>query len=189
MTGFSPTLERALRTAFHLHGGQMRKTDPTLPYLTHLMHVALIVQRFSFPENYVAAALLHDTVEDTQYTPEELLEEFGEDICSIVLEVTENRALRYVERKRGYLDSVRNGSEGAKAVCCADKTHNLATILDAWSVKGDAIWTEFSRGPELTMQFYRDALAAIEHGWTHPIVEAYRDVVRRIPPLGGPLIA
>ena len=170
-------MELALRTAFRLHQGQTRKTDPDLPYLTHLVHVAFIVQRFGFAEEIVIAALLHDTVEDTPYTPEELLQDFGEQVCGIVLEVTENRSLRYADRKHGYLESVRHGSIGAKAVCCADKMHNLSTILDAWEQHGDVVWNEFSRGPVQTLQFYNDALAAIKSGWSHPIIDAYREIL------------
>jgi (p)ppGpp synthase/HD superfamily hydrolase len=184
LTTFSPRLEHAIRLTIELHDGQKRKCGD-VPYLSHLIHVALLVQAHGFSEDVVIAAVLHDTIEDTKYTVEDLGADFGPRICAIVLELTENKHLPWSLRKSGYLKHVRNGSPEAKAVCCADKIHNLSTIMDEYEHRGDTVWSAFSRGKELTLRFYRDAFNAISAGWDHPIVEAYRGVLERARSLIG----
>lgn len=175
---YTAAMERAVRTAIHYHWWQRRKCGH-VPYLSHLVHVALMVQKHGFPERAVIAALLHDTIEDTPYSEEKLRADFGAEICAIVLELTENKRLRWEARKAAYLDGVRRASPEARAVCCADKIHNLCTIMTEYAEHGEAVWRAFSRGREKTLRFYRDALAAIAEGWEHPIVDDYRAVLAR----------
>jgi (p)ppGpp synthase/HD superfamily hydrolase len=177
MKQYSLRFEQALRTAFRLHEHQRRKSDPQLPYTTHLVHVACIVASHGFGENTIIAALLHDSIEDSEYTAEELAADFGDEVCGIVMEVTENKALRWEERKSAYIEGIRRASTGGKAVCCADKMHNLSSILEAELQQGDALWAVFSRGRDKTMRFYEDVFHAIEDGWSHPIVQQYREVL------------
>ncbi|MCZ7557159.1 MAG: HD domain-containing protein [Bacteroidia bacterium] len=179
MKTYSPRLEQALRTAFRLHEGQRRKSDPTLPYTTHLVHVACIVAAHDFDEDVIIAALLHDSIEDTAYTAEELAADFGDEVYRIVMEVTENKALRWEARKSAYIEGVRGASPQGKAVCCADKIHNLSSILEAERQQGEALWGVFSRGRDRTLRFYEDVLDAIAHGWSHPMLEVYRAVVHK----------
>ena len=174
---FSGDLERALRLAVRLHDGHFRKTDRTLPYITHLFHVALILQGHGFPRSVILAAILHDTLEDTDYTYEEMLHDFGDDVTSIVCTVTEDKHLRWEERKRKYLEQVRSGSHHAKAVCCADKIHNLSTILEEYRIRGEDLWKVFSRGRGQTFAFYESCYEVVSDGWNHPVVDAYRTVM------------
>jgi len=182
MKCYSAQIEHALRVAFHEHAGQRRKSDPELPYMTHLLHVAMIVQAHDFSEDIVIAALLHDTIEDTRYTTEELAADFGDTVCSYVMEVTENKALRWENRKQAYLEGIRHGSVGAKAICCADKIHNLSSLLEAEARQGEQLWTVFTRGRERTIRFYHDALTAISTGWNHPIISCYENVLASATP-------
>ncbi len=177
MKKYSARYELALRKAFRLHDGQRRKSDPDLPYSTHIVHVACIIAAHGFDEDTVIAALLHDSIEDTDYTTEELAEDFGDDVCRIVMEVTENKALRWEARKSAYIEGIRSASAQGKAVCCADKIHNLSSILEAEARQGDAVWLVFSRGRERTHRFYEDVFKAIAEGWSHPIIDVYRDVL------------
>lgn len=175
--GYSPRVEEALRVAFRLHAHQHRKSEPGLPYATHLAHVAMIVQQYGFPEDVVIAALLHDTIEDTSYTREKLLRDFGAKVCGIVLEVTEDKSLRWDERKARYIAHMRTASFEARAVCCADKLHNLSTLLEAMRRKGMLLWRAFSRGPERTLRFYEDVYEALRTGWDHPMLREYAAVL------------
>jgi (p)ppGpp synthase/HD superfamily hydrolase len=174
---FSPLVEHAIRTAIRYHDGQRRKCGD-VPYISHLMYTGLLLQAYCLSEEIVIAAILHDIIEDTKYTVEELKDEFGEKICSIVLEVTENKHLAWEPRKAAYLEGIRHGSAGAKAVCCADKIHNLTTVMSEYRLQGDRVWSLFNRGREVTMDFYARALDSISHEWEHPLVDAYRAVLR-----------
>ena len=176
ITTYSPVLERAIRMAIALHETQRRKTGG-VPYISHVFHVAMMIQAHGFPEHVVCAAMLHDTIEDTKYTAEELTDDFGEAVCTIVLELTENKHLKWEQRKQDYLGVVRASAPEVKAICCADKIHNLSTILIEYAIHGDALWQVFSRGKIATMRFYQQALEAIEHGWEHPLIDEYRRIM------------
>lgn len=180
MYTFSPLIERAVRTAMRLHDGDTRKTDPDVPYVTHLIHVGFILQGQGFREKVVAAGLLHDTLEDTEYTVEELTADFGEEIASMVTAVTEEKHWRWEERKKRYLAGIVHATPEIKAICAADKIHNLSSILATHALIGDDVWRKFARGKQRTLDFYYQALDAIATGWDHPIVEAYRAVVEEV---------
>ena len=179
MLTYSPLIERAIRTAMRLHEGDTRKTDPNLPYMTHLIHVAFILQGHGFGDDVVAAGLLHDTLEDTEYTVEDATADFGDEIAAMVLAVTEEKHWRWEQRKERYLRVIESASPEVKAICAADKIHNLSSIIDAYIESGDAIWKKFSRGRERTLAFYERALESVSAGWEHPIIDAYRLVIAR----------
>src|SRR5215469_16815973 len=104
----NPTLDaarvilKAARFASLKHVRQKRKGSAAEPYLNHLIEVAdLVTSGIAEPDtDLVAAALLHDTIEDTGTTREELEHEFGADVASLVSEVTDNKSLKKEERKR-----------------------------------------------------------------------------------------
>ncbi|MEO1366516.1 MAG: HD domain-containing protein [Acidobacteriota bacterium] len=124
---------RALAFAAGKHRDQRRKDERGSPYINHpieLLDVLVTEGGVSDPD-VLAAALLHDTVEDTQTTPEELEAEFGGQIASIVLEVTDDRSLPKVERKRLQVEHAPHASPQAKLVKLADKICNVRDILAA----------------------------------------------------------
>jgi (p)ppGpp synthase/HD superfamily hydrolase len=158
---YSQRLERAIRIMLQAHAGQLRKADPQVPYATHPFHVALMVREAGGDEDCVIAALLHDVLEDTDVTPEDLEESFGSRVAAIVREVSEDKTLSWEERKARMVDHLRNASPEACLVAAADKIHNLETLVDAHRRFGDVIWTAFRRGPGPTVRFHRQALDAI----------------------------
>jgi len=113
------------------HVGQKRKGVAGEPYLNHLIEVAELVSRaITEPDtNLIAAALLHDTVEDTRTSHEELLREFGPDIAGLVAEVTDDKSLPKHERKRLQVEHAPHISARAQAVKIADKISNLRALL------------------------------------------------------------
>ncbi len=92
----------ALVFAAHKHRDQRRKDITASPYINHAIAVSNILCNEAAITNTatLCAAILHDTVEDTETTPEELTTHFGEQICSIVMEVTDDKTLPKTERKR-----------------------------------------------------------------------------------------
>jgi len=93
----------------------------------------------------LAAALCHDVLEDTDYPEARLREALGEDAYDMVKpSLTTLPALE--EKKKKYIETVRLGSAGAKAICLADKIHNLESLFIAYSQSGPAVWKNFNRG-------------------------------------------
>lgn len=168
---YSDRIEKAIRLSVQAHAGQVRKADPHIPYATHPFHVALIVRQAGGDEDSVIAALLHDVLEDTDVTPEDLDEGFGSRVTALVREVSEDKTLPWEERKARMVEQLRGASPEAALVAAADKVHNLETLVEAHSRKGTEIWGAFRRGPDATIRFYIEAFAALR-GRVPPDLEA-----------------
>jgi (p)ppGpp synthase/HD superfamily hydrolase len=133
-------LLRAACFAAEKHAAQRRKGGAAEPYVNHVLEVArLVADALDEPdEPLVMAALLHDTLEDTETTSAELTSRFGEDIASLVAEVTDDRNLSKAERKRLQIEHAHTRSRRAQAIKLADKISNLRSL----SVSPPAGWDE-----------------------------------------------
>ena len=97
--------DKAKEFAINAHKGQIRKSDKEKPMIIHPINVADILSEYGFDDNVVAAGYLHDVIEDTKYTKEDLLKAFNEDILSLVLGDTEKDKSLSWEEKKTSLDS------------------------------------------------------------------------------------
>lgn len=134
---YSYTVEQAIRAASVLHKDQVRKGPVPYPYMTHLVAVAMIVADYTTDENTIVAALLHDTLEDTDYTEKELEDDFGGDVKELVLAVTEpprteSTKTAYVEQKKQYIRQMKTASERALIIAAADKIHNMRSVVEEY---------------------------------------------------------
>ena len=153
-------IEEAIEVAAEAHQGQYRKGTDT-PYITHPYAVGLILMEAGCTEAVIIAGILHDTVEDTDLTLEFIRERFGEDIANIVDGCSENKALRWRARKTERIEALRTASPEICTVTCADKLHNLRTIISEYDLIGDAVWDRFHGGVEDQAWYYRSILDAI----------------------------
>lgn len=179
----TPKIEQAIRKASLLHGDQKRKAEQDLPYVTHLFSVGALLSTYADREDVIIAGLLHDTLEDTPYTAEELEEEFGKKIRETVESVTEAThaekqeiAFSWKERKLRYLENLKAGSAEALMVAAADKIHNLQTIIDDYNKFGPAIWKNFSVGVNEQLWFFGSVLDILEERLESDIVPHLRRV-------------
>jgi guanosine-3',5'-bis(diphosphate) 3'-pyrophosphohydrolase len=136
-------LSRAWNFAAQRHTTQKRKGKAQEPYVNHLAEVAELVATAMEGQdtNLVAAAVLHDTVEDTGTLPAELTSVFNADIASLVVEVTDDKSLDKAVRKRLQVEHAATKSKRAKFIKLADKTSNLRSLVksppDNWNTGGD----------------------------------------------------
>jgi guanosine-3',5'-bis(diphosphate) 3'-pyrophosphohydrolase len=109
------------------HRPQRRKDTLKSPYINHPIEVAELLWRVGGirDQAVLIAAVLHDTIEDTETTPEEIRNLFGEDVLGIVLECTDDKSLPYLDRKRLQIETAPYKSEKAKLVKLADKICNI----------------------------------------------------------------
>ncbi|TXL81974.1 bifunctional (p)ppGpp synthetase/guanosine-3',5'-bis(diphosphate) 3'-pyrophosphohydrolase [Vineibacter terrae] len=123
-------LTRAFAFAAEKHVHQRRKGANAEPYVNHLAEVAhlLAVAVHGRDANLVAAGLLHDVLEDTQTTRDELAATFNEDIAALVSEVTDDKSLPKQERKRQQVVHAPGKTDRAKMLKLADKTSNLRDL-------------------------------------------------------------
>jgi guanosine-3',5'-bis(diphosphate) 3'-pyrophosphohydrolase len=134
-------ISRAWNFAAQRHTSQRRKGKAQEPYVNHLAEVAELVATATDGQdtNLVAAAVLHDTVEDTATLPAELASVFNADIANLVAEVTDDKSLEKEVRKKLQVDHAAAKSKRAKFIKLADKTSNLRSLVksppDDWSVQ------------------------------------------------------
>jgi guanosine-3',5'-bis(diphosphate) 3'-pyrophosphohydrolase len=148
MNDWPALLERALRLAAGAHHQQTRKASG-LPYITHPVAVAMLLQQHGFTDDEtLAAALLHDVVEDTPVTLEDLAGEFPSAVVQLVGHLTERkqdesgRQRPWEDRKREHLAHIADAPLAARAIALADKLHNLRTMS-----------YDLEEGQDLSMRF------------------------------------
>jgi guanosine-3',5'-bis(diphosphate) 3'-pyrophosphohydrolase len=124
---------KAFKFAARKHEHQRRKNEWASPYINHLITVSEILWQVGHVRdmNTMAAAILHDTLEDTDTSMEELEKTFGEKICSIIDEVTDDKSLPKQERKRRQVELAGSASLEARHVKLADKIANVQDIMNA----------------------------------------------------------
>jgi guanosine-3',5'-bis(diphosphate) 3'-pyrophosphohydrolase len=122
---------KAARFAAHKHRDQRRKGTSASPYINHPIALASILREEGDVTNEIAiaAALLHDTIEETETSYEELRGQFGREIANVVAEVSDTKWLEKKSRKRLQISKAARSSEPAKLVKLADKIANLRDII------------------------------------------------------------
>jgi len=120
---------KAITFAAAKHKNQFRKGSDQCPYINHPLYVTSILVKVGVLDlNLLIAALLHDTVEDTKTSPEEIENEFNTEIKNLVLEVTDDKSLSKEKRKLLQVENTPHKSDGAKLLKIADKISNLEDI-------------------------------------------------------------
>ena len=155
-------IHQAILFATQAHNGQFRKgTD--IPYITHPFEVAQILTENGCEAKLIVAGLLHDTLEDADVTPEQIENQFGKEILSLVQSDSENKSLSWEERKQETIDylSQKAGMEEL-LLACADKLSNLRSIKADYSLLGDNLWSRFNRGKEQQAWYYSKVIDTFE---------------------------
>ncbi|AKO92492.1 phosphohydrolase [Priestia filamentosa] len=145
--------EKALTFATKMHEGQMRKAN-SRPYIVHPIEVSKILEAANLEESVVIAGLLHDTVEDTPATIEEIASLFGEEVALLVAAHTEDKSRSWEERKTHTIEVVKKGTLPLKALIAADKLSNLKSLQESYEEQGEEVWTHFKRGYEKQKWYY-----------------------------------
>ena len=141
-------LDRAIVFAVHAHAGTERR-GKGYPYIVHPMEAVEIVATMTTDQELLAAAALHDTVEDTDVTVEQIRAEFGDRIASLVADESEERPEGMSEeeswhdRKQAAIDHLAKASHDAKMVALGDKLSNMRAIARDYAEIGDALWSRF----------------------------------------------
>ena len=159
-------LDRAIEFAAVKHAGQKRK-GTTIPYITHVIEAMEIVSRMTEDEEIRAAAVLHDTLEDTKTTKEELIEAFGLRVADLVAAESEDKRKDLPEeetwliRKTETIKHLKEASTEVKMLALGDKLSNIRAMTRDYRVIGEKLWQKFNvKGPK-QQGWYYGALASI----------------------------
>ena len=149
----SLTIHDAIIFATFAHRDQMRK-GTNIPYIVHPMEVMQILTENGCSEDVIVAGILHDTLEDTPTTPEQISEKFGEQVLSLVQSQSEDKSKSWRERKQHTIDMMKDADKDVQLLCCADKLSNVKSIYADKLIVGEAVFDRFNASKEDTRWYY-----------------------------------
>ncbi len=154
-------IHNAIIFAAMKHKDQKRKgTD--IPYIVHPMEVMQILTSMNCETDVVIAGILHDTLEDTETSPDEIRDSFGDEVLEIVQTESEDKSKTWKERKQHTVDCLRTDTKETKIVCLADKLSNLRSIYADFMSAGDDVWKRFNAPKESIKWYYESIADALE---------------------------
>jgi (p)ppGpp synthase/HD superfamily hydrolase len=151
----SPLVRAALEKARADHEGQVRNGSGGLPYVEHPIAVAALLDEHDYGQEILAAALLHDVVEDSETTIEELRELFGDAVAGMVGALTDDESIEsYRQRKAEHRERLAVAGAGALSIYAADKLANTRALRGALEAEGDSVRDEFKVPLELKLEIW-----------------------------------
>lgn len=186
-------VQQAAAFAAEVHRGDVRK-GTSIPYLSHLWAVAALALEHGADDEQVAAALLHDAVEDGggRTMLASIADRFGPEVARLVEALSDSLAdttsgeekAPWVERKRQYLDHLRDADKRVKFVSACDKLHNVRSVVADYRVHGPALWTRFNQqDPAQHLWYYQELLAIIDGDVPSQLADELRRVVAELSEL------
>ncbi len=181
------THEKAIIFAANAHAGETRK-GKTRPYILHPLEAMVIVSSLTEDEEVLAAAVLHDTVEDTPVKKEDIVREFGRRVADLVAAESEDKRgdqpaeSTWKTRKQETIDHLKNASREIKLICLGDKLSNIREMSRDYAALGDALWDRFNQKDKKQHQWYYSSVFKVladEFGEVPAIME-YRGLLEEL---------
>ena len=176
----TPLTHKAISASARLHRDQSRKSDGS-PYVIHPFSVAVLISEHTDDDVVIAAALLHDILEDVPgYSEEDMRRDFGDRVTDIVLEVSEekdpnveeDKKATWRERKRKYLAHLEKDSAAALLVAAGDKLHNLTTFNEDLEEQGVSLLARFNAGLDEQVWFYGEMVRILQDRLDNALTDA-----------------
>ena len=166
-------VSEAIAFAVRAHDGQRRK-EREAPYILHPMEAAVIVGSMTDDQSIIAAAVLHDVVEDAGVTIEEVEAKFGKRVRELVASETENKredlppSETWRIRKEETLEILRNTDDlGVLMMWIGDKLANMRSLYRTWKVEGDEMWQKFNQKDINEQAWYYRSIARLTERLSH----------------------
>ena len=178
----SPLVRNALEQARADHAGQVRNGSGGMPYIEHPVTVAARLDELGYRPEVLAAALLHDVVEDSETSLEDLREKFGDEVAGCVGALTDDESIEsYRERKAEHRERVAAADHEALAIYGADKLTNTVTLRAAYEEEGDAVREEFKVPLELKLEVWEADLELLrEKAPELPFLDSLEEELSRL---------
>ena len=178
---YSYRIEQALRAATILHKDQVRKGSIPMPYVSHVFAVAMIMADYTDDEDVIVATLLHDTIEDTDYTADELETDFGGRVREIVESLSEpederDNNLSWLAQKKQYVKQLKKAGDEALLICAADKIHNMRAIVEEYFDDHKRFMSEFKGTLEDRVVMYQDISNVLNRRLKNDILSEFNHV-------------
>lgn len=153
-------IHNAIIFATQKHKNQLRK-GTNIPYIVHPMEVMYILTDNRCSQDVVIAGILHDVLEDTDTTQEEIIKLFGAHVLSLVMSETQDSDKPWKERRQEALLKIRHDNLEAQQVFCADKLSNIKSIYADMQTIGDAVFQRFSASVEDIKWYYQNMVKSL----------------------------
>ena len=183
VNGIMDIKEKAKLFAIKAHMGQVRKSEPDKPMIIHPIGVGKLLETLGYDDNVVAAGYLHDVVEDTKYTIEDIEKEFGSDIASLVMGASEpDKSLSWEERKKHTIEETKKLPFRNKLVICADKINNLEDLYLKFEKNQKRDFSAFKRGEKQQRWYYTSVYESLVTGEDKdlPIFVRLKDILDKV---------
>ncbi len=173
-------INKAIQFATKAHDGQFRKATK-IPYILHPLEAAAIVSGIKSDEELIAAAVLHDILEETEYTIEDITEQFGKRVAELVASDTEDKSKTWEERKSNTIDYLAKVKDkDILIVTLGDKLSNIRSIYNDYYRLGDEVWKRFNKGKEDQGWYYNSLASSMKALNGIPAFEEYKRLVKEV---------
>ncbi len=179
-------LDRAIIFAVRAHAGTERR-GKGFPYIVHPMEAMEIAATMTSDQELLAAAALHDTVEDTSVTVEQLCSEFGPRVAHLVEEESDkfiegiSEEDSWHDRKQAAIDRIAKASRDAKIVALGDKLSNMRAIARDYAVMGDKLWSIFHTSDPAEHEWhYRGLADSLRELEGTPAFEEFQSLINKV---------
>ena len=164
-------ISRAVAFAADAHKSEFRK-GTSVPYLVHPLDVMSILLKNGAGEDLAIVGVLHDVLEDTPRTRDDILQNFGGKVCSLVEGASEEEKFTkgvpneekkktWKVRKQSKIQKIRESGRDLRLLICADKLANIRDIMADYLVSGDALWSKFNASKEDESWYYHEMASAL----------------------------
>lgn len=173
-------IDHAIEFAATAHRNQFRK-ETDIPYISHPVGVGMILQKAGCSEEAIIAGILHDTLEDTETTEADILNNFGEEVLTIVKGCSEpDKGASWEDRKKHTIEYLKSAPLLIREVACADKLHNLRSINRDLTNLGEATWKKFKRGREKQEWYYKKIVESLGSESDFPLLDLLKKEVEDV---------
>lgn len=153
-------IDQAIHYATDQHAAQFRK-GTNVPYILHPLETMNILMHMNADTNLLMAGVLHDTIEDTGATYEDIVQQFGRDVANLVKAHSEDKSKTWQERKSATIEELKYADRRLKMLVMADKVSNLRSIAADYLSCGDKLWTRFNAPKEKQSWYYSEIQDAL----------------------------
>ncbi len=178
---YSFRIEQAIRAAAVLHGSSSRRGRAPYPHITHAFAVSCIVADYTTEEDVIIAALLHDTLDATNYTENELAMDFGDSVRSMVSSISIQKSLTSAaeaeEQKNIFLDQLENASQQSLIIVAADTLHNMRSIIEEYAEDAQGYLLDFGGSARERLVYYQKLSNILNRSLENPIVHEFNHVL------------
>jgi hypothetical protein len=152
-----------------------------VPYISHPYGVGMILLQAKCKEGVIIAGILHDTLEDTDTTEEEIRNLFGQNVLDLVKGCSEpDKGASWEERKKHTHDYLKQAALSIRQVACADKLHNLRSIKRNLEELGEKAWERFNRGRDSQAWYYEEIVESLGYPSRFPLLDLLQDEVETV---------